>query len=175
MLNKQTPTNEKLREYFYEKGSVMEAAIDKITEFRGEVVEKIGFAPLFVVQQKTERFMPRFDLFDSGDAYQLDIELPGLSADDIQLAASRDSVRVSGTRRKHDHAGKEVHEVTAKTLFLEQMDGDFSRTLHLDTAIDKLQCKARLGNGILHVSLPKVADQANEEAAEEISIEILTR
>lgn len=165
MLNKQHSSNERLREFFYEKGSVMEAAIDKISEFRGEVVEKIGFAPIFVVQQKTERFMPRFDLFDAGDAYQLDIELPGMAAEDIQLSASGDWIRVSGSRENSTDTGK--------TLFLEQMDGDFSRTLHLDDPIDSSNCKGRLGNGVLHVTLPKVTPESAQ--IDEVSIEILTR
>lgn len=154
MFNKQHASTEKLRSAFYGNDNVLEAAIDKISEFRGEVVDKIGFAPIFVIQQKTEHFMPRYDLFEMEDAYHLDIELPGLAADDICVIVTRDSIVITGKRSKRENEGE--------ILFLEQLDGCFSRTLNLSGHIDGAQCKAVLTRGLLHVTLPKLATKHNE-------------
>jgi len=154
MLNKQHTSPKKSRSIFYGNDSVLEAAIDKISDFRGEVIEETGFAPMFIVQQKTEHFMPRYDLFETGDVYRLDIELPGLTADDICVIATRDSIVVTGKRNKYPGEGK--------PLFLEQPDGSFSRTLHLNSCIDCAQCEAVLAKGLLHVTLPKLAAKHNE-------------
>lgn len=162
MFNKHHDSGEKIRKAFYEDGHVLASAIDKISDFRGEVVEKLGFAPIFVVQQKTERFMPRIDLFDSGGAFQVDIELPGISIDELNVIATSDWIRVTGNRGKHTD--------DRKILFLEQLDGHFSRTLHFDGQIDGESCKARLTRGVLHLTLQKADSDTSD--TEEFSITV---
>ena len=162
MLKKHHASSEMLREVFYGKASVLEAAVDKISDCRGVIVEKIGFAPSFVVQQKTGRFIPRFDLFEAEDAFHVDIELPGLAANEIKVTVTGEWIRVTGKRSKRTDNGK--------TLFLEQLEGHFSRTLHLDSHIDGVNCKAVLARGQLRVTLPKVASETIE--ADEFSISI---
>ena len=149
MLKRHHASSEKLREAFYEKDCVLEleTAIDRISKFRKDVVEKIGFAPSFVVQQKTERFIPRLDLFEAADAFHIDIELPGIAANEIKVTVTGEWIRVTGKRSKRTDNGK--------TLFLEQLEGHFSRTLHLDNPIDGVSCKAVLARGLLHATLPK--------------------
>jgi HSP20 family molecular chaperone IbpA len=162
MLNKHHASSERLRELFYGKASLLETAVEKISDCRGEIVEKIGFVPVFVVQKKTERFIPRFDLFEGEDAFHVDIELPGLAANEIKVTVTGEWIRVTGKRSKHSDNGK--------TLFLEQLDGHFSRTLHLDSPIDGGNCKAILARGLLWVTLPKVVSEIIE--ADEFSVSI---
>ena len=147
MLKRHHASSEKLREVFYEKDCILDAAIDKISKFRGEVVEKIGFAPGFVVQHKTERFIPRFDLFETEEVFHVDMELPGLAVDEIKVTVTGEWIRVTGKRSKRTDNGK--------TLFLEQLEGHFSRTLYLDNPIDGVSCRAVLARGLLHATLPK--------------------
>jgi HSP20 family molecular chaperone IbpA len=162
MLKKHHAASERLREVFYEKDCVLDTAIDKISKFRGEIVEKIGFAPGFVVQQKTERFIPRFNLFEAEGVFHIDIELPGLAADEIKVAVTGEWVRVTGKRSKRTDSGK--------ILFLEQLEGHFSRTLHLDSPVDGVNCTAVLARGLLRVTLPMVASETIE--ADEFSVSI---
>ena len=162
MLKKHHASSEKLRKVFYEKDCVLETAVDRISKFRGEVVEKIGFAPGFVVQQKTERFIPRFNLFEAEDVFHIDIELPGLAADEIKVAVTGEWIRVTGKRSKRTDSGK--------ILFLEQLEGHFSRTLHLDSPVDGVNCTAVLARGLLRVTLPIVASETIE--ADEFSVSI---
>ena len=162
MLKRHHAASERLREVFYEKDCVLDTAIDKISEFRGEVVEKMGFAPSFVVQQKTERFIPRFNLFEAEDGFHIDIELPGLAADEIKVAVTGEWIRVTGKRSKRIDSGK--------ILFLEHLEGHFSRTLHLDSPVDGVNCTAVLARGLLQVTLPIVASETIE--ADEFNVSI---
>ena len=162
MLKKHHAASERLREVFYEKDCVLDTAIDKISEFREEVAEKIGFAPGFVVQQKTRRFMPRFNLFETEEVFHIDIELPGLAADEIEVTVTGAWIRVTGKRSKRTDSGK--------ILFLEQLEGHFSRTLHLDSPVDGVNCRAVLARGLLRVTLPMVASETIE--ADEFSVSI---
>lgn len=162
MLNKQRNSREKIRKVFYEDGHILESTIDKISEFRGNVVDKLGFSPIFVVQQKTERFMPRIDLFDSGSAFNLHIELPGLAVEEIKVTATSDWIRITGDRNKHTD--------DQKILFLEQLSGHFSRTLHFDAPVEGANCKASLSRGILHLRLQKA--KPDTPVVEEFSITV---
>jgi HSP20 family molecular chaperone IbpA len=162
MLNKHHASSERLREVFYGKASLLETAVEKISDCRGEIVEKIGFVPVYVVQQKTERFIPRFDLFEAEENFHIDIELPGLAANEIKVTVTGEWIRVTGKRSKRTDSGK--------TLFLEQLDGHFSRTLHLDSPIDGVNCKAVLNRGLLRIKLPKVVSEIIE--ADEFSVSI---
>ena len=162
MLKKHHAASEKLREVFYGKSSVLETAVDKISDCRGEIIEKIGFVPAYVVQQKTERFIPKFDLFETEDAFHIDMELPGLAADEIKVTVTGEWISVTGKRSKRADTGK--------TLFLEQLEGHFSRTLHLDSPIDGVNCRAVLARGLLRVTLPKLAFETIE--ADELSVSV---
>ena len=165
MLKKYHASSEKLRKVFYEKDCVLETAVDRISKFRGEVVEKIGFTPSLVVQQKTERFIPRFDLFETEDTFHVDMELPGLAADEIKITVTGEWIRVTGKRSKRTDNGR--------ILFLEQLEGLFSRTLHLDSPIDGVNCRAVLARGLLRVTLPKVTSETIE--ADEFSVSIIEK
>ena len=46
----------------------------------------------------TTDWIPAVDLIDAGDNYVLDVVLPGLKGDDINIEASRKSIAVSGER-----------------------------------------------------------------------------
>ena len=162
MLKKHHAASERLREVFYEKDCVLDTAIDKISEFREEVIEKIGFAPGFVVQQKTGRFIPRINLFKVENGFHIDIELPGLTADEIKVAVTGEWIRVTGKRSKRTDSGK--------ILFLEQLEGHFSRTLHLDSPVDGVNCTAVLARGLLRVTLPIVASETID--ADEFNVSI---
>ena len=162
MLKKHHAASERLREVFYEKDCVLDTAIDKISEFREEVVEKIGFAPGLVLQQKTGRFIPRFNLFEAEEVFHIDIELPGLAADEIKIAVTGEWIKVTGKRSKRTDSGK--------ILFLEQLEGRFSRTLHLNSPVNGVNCTAVLARGLLRVTLPIMASEATE--ADEVSVSI---
>ena len=162
MLKKHHASSEKLRKVFYGKDCILDTAVDRISKFRGEVVEKIGFAPSLVVQQKTERFIPRFNLFETEDDFHVDMELPGLAVDEINVTVTGEWIRVAGKRSKRSDNGK--------ILFLEQLEGHFSRTLHLDSPVDGVNCRGVLARGVLRVTLPKVASETIE--ADELSVSI---
>jgi len=70
--------------------------------------------------------------------------------------------RVAGNRGKRADNGK--------IIFLEQLDGPFSRTLHLDSPIDGVNSKAVLARGLLRVTLPKLAFEFIE--ADEFSVSV---
>ncbi|MGD1952285.1 MAG: Hsp20/alpha crystallin family protein [Leptolyngbyaceae cyanobacterium] len=98
----------------------------------------------------TTDWIPAVDLIDAGDNYVLDVVLPGLKGDDINIEASRKSIAVSGERTA---AGDDQ-----QVLRRERRYGSFRRVINLPVAIDHEQVSADYTNGILTVHVPKSAE-----------------
>ena len=98
----------------------------------------------------TTDWVPAVDLIDAGDNYVLDVVLPGLKGDDINIEASRKSITISGERTV---AGDDQ-----QVLRRERRYGSFRRVINLPVAIDHEQVSADYTNGILTVHVPKSAE-----------------
>lgn len=93
---------------------------------------------------------PPVNLYESGDAYVLTAELPGVSASDIEVSLEGSTLSLRG-ERKIDHgaeAGTAVHR-------RERQSGSFRRAFELPTEIDAEKVEAVQRCGILMLRLPK--------------------
>lgn len=104
----------------------------------------------------TTDWMPAIDLVDAGDDYVLEVVLPGLKGDDINIEASRKSIVISGER-----TAPEVDD-DKQVLRRERRYGSFRRVVNLPVAIDHEQVSADYTNGILTVHVPKAAEVRNQ-------------
>jgi HSP20 family protein len=79
-------------------------------------------------------------------------ELPGVAADDLEISVVGESVTLSGNRPLPE-TGEDVtwhrHE---------RWHGEFSRTLQMPFRIDVESVDATFKNGVLHVTLPRAAE-----------------
>ncbi len=101
-------------------------------------------------------WMPAVDLVDAGNDYVLEVVLPGLKADDINIEASRKNITISGER-----VAAEVGD-DKQVLRRERRYGSFHRVIDLPVAIDHEQVTADYTNGILTVHVPKAAEVRNQ-------------
>ncbi|MEO0432632.1 MAG: Hsp20/alpha crystallin family protein [Cyanobacteria bacterium J06656_5] len=104
----------------------------------------------------TTTWMPAVDLIDAGDNYVLEVVLPGLNADDINIEASRKSITLSGERAAAEYGEDKT------VLRRERRYGDFHRVVNLPLAVDHEQVRADYNNGILTVHVPKAAEVRNQ-------------
>jgi HSP20 family protein len=100
---------------------------------------------------------PPVDLCETNDAVVLKVELPGVTAEDLEVKLSGDSLRVAGKKRKRASRGAISH------LCSERAYGAFERTLPLRWSVKTRGATATLANGLLTVSLPKLADRRGAE------------
>lgn len=92
---------------------------------------------------------PTLDLFDEKDDLVVNLELPGLKKEDIQISLQDGVLSVSG-ERKHDAENKD-----GKTFRSERYFGKFQRSVTLPTLVDGSKVKAAYKDGILSITLPK--------------------
>ena len=104
----------------------------------------------------TTDWSPAIDLVDSGDRYIIDVVLPGLKADDINIEASRKSITLSGERAAVEYGEDKT------VLRRERRYGSFRRIVNLPVVVDHEQVSADYANGILTVHVPKAAEVINQ-------------
>ena len=104
----------------------------------------------------TTDWIPAVDLVDTGNDYALEVVLPGLKADDINIEASRKSVTLSGERSAPETSDDQ------HVLRRERRYGSFRRVVNFPVAIEHEQVSADYTNGILKLHVPKAAEVRNQ-------------
>ena len=94
----------------------------------------------------------KVDVKESGDAYTVVAEIPGVPKEDIQVAVDGNVVSLRAEIKQQDSTGQDE-----KTLRSERYYGAVSRSFQLASDIDQTQAKARYDNGVLTLTLPKKA------------------
>ncbi len=109
-------------------------------------------------KQGTE-IRPAVDAWENEDEVVLEVALPGVTPDEVDVTFDKDSLTVAGSFAARD---------SEKTWVLrERGRGDFKRRFALQTPIDVDKVEARFDRGILTLRLPK------SEAVKPRKIEIL--
>lgn len=97
------------------------------------------------------RYLPAIDLRETDDALIVEAELPGLNQKDITVQVVGDVLTIRGERKR------ESEQKSKNYLRREMSYGIFERRIPLPAEIDPDRVEASTTNGILQVSLPKVA------------------
>lgn len=99
---------------------------------------------------RADRYRPAVNVFDKGDAYLVEAELPGLAEDDINIEATETSLTLSGQRKVEAPEGYRVHRRERRNL-------EFARSFELPAKVDLERVTATMKHGVLRIELPKQA------------------
>lgn len=94
---------------------------------------------------------PRIHLFDAGQSLVVKADLPGMKQSDLQITITQDVLTLSGERKPDMPEGYTVHRQ-------ERAPVRFSRSFTLPTKADPETANAILKNGVLTLTLSKVAE-----------------
>lgn len=113
------------------------------------------YEPIKKASQKiTDWFAPRSDAAVTSDAYEITMELPGVSAGDMDIAIQDGMLIVTGEKRFEQ-------EVSEKNYFFSEREfGAFQRAFRIPPDSDPTAIDAEFKNGILTVRLPKAKASA---------------
>jgi HSP20 family protein len=90
---------------------------------------------------------PVADIGSSGDAYVLQVEMPGVDKSGLELTVENGELLIVGHRRRIGSIGEPVYR--------EMRTNDYRRVYELDPSIDTGKINARIDQGLLTVTLPK--------------------
>jgi HSP20 family protein len=92
---------------------------------------------------------PALDLNETGRAYTVTAELPGIDEGDVEVVVRDNILTIRG--EKHDERGDKQSD----RVYIERSYGRFERTVPFDTQVDADKMQVRARNGVLTVILPK--------------------
>ncbi len=87
-------------------------------------------------------------VWEDEKAYHIELDVPGVSEEDIKLAYESGVLTIGFERKAPEVPGLRMNE---------RIFGRFERALQLPEDIDPDAIDAELGNGVLHVTVPKHA------------------
>ncbi len=100
--------------------------------------------------------VPAAELTETEDALHLKLEVPGMSAKDLDIQVTADSVSISGERKEETKS--EEKGVTRS----EFRYGKFSRVIPLPARIQNTNVTAEYKDGILNLTLPLAQEEKNK-------------
>ena len=100
--------------------------------------------------QPFEGKSPSVDVIDRDDAVIVKAELPGVDKKDIDVSVTSNTVTIKGS------TSHEEKEEKGDYYRCEISRGSYSRTLSLPAEVDEEKTKARIKDGILELTLPKL-------------------
>jgi HSP20 family protein len=92
---------------------------------------------------------PLADVCETPDAIVVQVELPGVLRDEIDIRAEPHALTVKGQRRSTASSRVEGY------LRMERSHGPFQRTFHLADAVVPADVSAELIDGVLRIRMPK--------------------
>lgn len=106
-------------------------------------------------------WLPPVDIYDEGDELVVEMDLPGLKKEDIEIHMDGDTLTVRGERKRPD-------EERRRYARSERVFGPFERSFSINIPIKVEEVKASYENGVLTLRLPK----AEEARPRRIRVEV---
>jgi HSP20 family protein len=91
------------------------------------------------------------DAWETEQAFVVQLDLPGLTAEQVDVSFDRNTLLVQGTRT--DTVSSDESE--KRVFFVERTSGAFTRTLRFPQYVDTSRIDAKFANGVLTITVPK--------------------
>lgn len=108
-------------------------------------------APMRGALRQRRGSWPQVFAHDVGELYVVEAEVPGLTTEDLNVTLTADTLTLSGQREIATPEDVSIHRQ-------ERPSTKFSRSFTFETPVDVEGVTAQVKNGLLTVSLPKVAE-----------------
>jgi HSP20 family protein len=97
---------------------------------------------------QSEQFVaPPASVIEGGDGYTLEVEMPGVTKDGLDISVENNELTIIGRRSLPVGQGTLIHH--------ESRPENFRRTFELDPSIDANKINARIEQGLATLNLPK--------------------
>jgi HSP20 family protein len=100
------------------------------------------------IQQRPGQFaMPAASVAEDGDSYLLEVEMPGVNKEGLDISVENNELTITGRRSLPAVEGTLIHR--------ESRSENFRRAFELDPSIDTGKIAAKIEQGVLTLTLPK--------------------
>lgn len=92
---------------------------------------------------------PSVDVYETDKAFMVEVDLPGLNKEDVQITVENNTLTITGERKwKKEIKDENVHRQ-------ERFYGKFVRSFVLPENVDRDNISASFENGVLTIEIPK--------------------
>lgn len=105
---------------------------------------------------------PRVDIHETKDSILVQVELPGVKQEDIEISIVGDTLTLKGERKRETEVKEDQYHR------IERSSGSFQRSILLPSVVDPNRVKATYRDGVLEIQLPK----KEEAKPKEIKVEV---
>ncbi len=99
------------------------------------------------LQDDRDYVLPAANIRAVGDEYIIELEMPGVSKEGLEITLERNEVTIVGHRKEETPSGN--------LFYGESAQADYSRSFELGPDIDTSKIRAEMQQGILKLHLPK--------------------
>jgi HSP20 family protein len=108
---------------------------------------------MFGAESLTGECAPAVDVFETDDAVEIAVDLPGVDPSAVRLIAKGDSILIAGEKAARRARGESTFHL------VERGYGRFARVVRLTQSCDTARARARVVDGELRISVPKTPER----------------
>ena len=116
----------------------------------------LEFGRVFGGESLAGECSPAIDVFESDDALEIAVDLPGVDPVAIRVLGKGDSILIAGEKAARRARGESSFHL------VERGYGRFARVVRLSRACDTSKARAVLVQGELRVTIPKITDRRDK-------------
>ena len=105
-------------------------------------------------------FIPKVNTREGENAYHIEVELPGIKKEDVDVKVDGNVLTISGERKIKDEVKEEDY------YKVESRYGEFSRSFTLPEKVDVEHIHAEADNGIIEIVIPKLTIDTSSKKIE---------
>jgi len=121
--------------------------------------------PFELFDKVTDTRLPLCDVIDRGDKYEINLEVPGINKEKIDVKATKNSISISGSQTE------KTKEKGKKYVYSERSYKAFHRQIPFVDEIIPSQISAKVMDGVLEINAPK-KNPTKLERNEEFKVDI---
>ena len=121
----------------WDVASDLESVFDVMPEIEGGRITREGL------------WHPTMDVYNRKNEVVIELEVPGLEPDQVDITVQENHLIVEGTRKHFTEFDED------ERFYSERLYGSFHRVVHLPASVDDKNAKAQISNGLLIIRLPK--------------------
>jgi HSP20 family protein len=91
--------------------------------------------------------MPMDVYRDEGGSYHIEVDLPGVNSDSVEVTVEHGTLTIRAERTPH-------YDQSEQVIVAERPQGSFTRQLSLGEGVDSGKLTADYADGVLHLSIP---------------------
>lgn len=117
------------------------------------LLDRVWHSGLHTAPLDGQDWAPRIDVYEHADVFQVRVEIPGLTAEDVEVSILNGVLIVKGTKAMPEQTGDKIRRLRSECRY-----GSFCRRYELPAPVRDDAITAACKNGVLNVTVPKAPE-----------------